>query len=464
MPKEFILHNKQALALASVFQPENNVFGFLSGKRGGKSICGSHFAFKLLCDRPQELGAIASPTSEQLTHFTLSEFKNVLSSYGLKQDEHYVVNINPKAKFGYDSKFPSNHYGVWSFYWGAQVYTFSIESFFMGAEFGWAWLDEIQNMSKAQLDEVLIRMSGSKSPKTFYTFTPPKDNPDIDKMVYGEDTDEPGTGTLKLVVGTTFDNQKNLEPTYLPMLENTLDPITFQRDVMCRRVPSTGFPWLYSFDKQKHVSAEAIYRAQEMVYVSFDFNNNPFVCLLSHRGVDPIKRKRYIHYFDEIELKPSMVKNRTFIQAMAEQIFMRTEFQQKHNLYMVTGDASGNHQQLTMRVGENVWTELVKEMRLGNGQLKVSASNMRHSNSRELCNGLLANSHKVDGIEVLINPKNKGQISDCEYVQAKSNGDREKRETDKILKDSRAIQSQKADFLDAFRYDIHAFNGDYFRG
>lgn len=448
MVKEFILHLKQTAVIALILTTGKRIVGFLSGKRGGKTICGSHFALKMLCDRPTELGAIFSPTSEQLTHFTLSEFKKVLQAHGLFQDQHYVVNINPKAKFGYDSRFPANHYGVWSFYWGAQVYTFSIESFFMGAEFGWAWGDEIQDMSKAQLDEVLIRMSGSSDPKTLYTFTPPRNNPDIEAMVYEPSSEDPGGGTLELIVGTTYDNANNLEPGYIKMLEDTLDPLTFQRDVLCRKVNMVGFPWLYAFDRKKHVSEEAVRRDNEMVYVSLDFNNNPFVAVLSHRGVR--NGKRFIHYFDEIELTPSMVTGKTFIEAMVEQIWLRTPTQYKNNLYMVTGDATGRSQSIMMRVGDNIWTELVRTMRISTGQLRLAASNPLNANARELCNAIFA---KYD--EVLIHPRCKGLIRDCEYVQAKPDGT--------MVKDTRTKDDQRADFIDAMKYDLNAFNFDFMR-
>lgn len=442
------LHKKQWAALELILSVGIVIAGFLSGKRGGKTICGAHFALKMIEERPHELGAIFSPTSEQLTHFTLSEFKKVLASYGIMQGTHYVVNINPKDKFGYESKFPSNHYGVWSFWNGAQIYTFSIESFFMGAEFGWAWGDEIQNISKAKLDEVSIRMSGSKNPKMFLTFTPPYNNPEIEKLVYKDNSDEPGEGTLALVVGTTYDNKKNLEPGYLEMLENTLDPLTFQRDVMCRRVVMVGFPWLYAFDRKKHVSEEAKRIDNEMVYVTMDFNNNPFVCLLAHRGVR--NGKRFIHYFDEIELTPSMVTGKTFIEAMVEQIWTRTPTQYKNNLYMITGDATGRSQSVMMRVGENIWTELVKTMRVSAGQIRLSASNPLNANARELCNAIFA---KYD--EVLINPKCKGLIRDCEYVQANPDGT--------MIKESRSKDDQRADFIDAMKYDLNAFNYDFLR-
>lgn len=446
---EYILHKKQVEALKLI--EKEPVCGYVGGIRSGKSVTGSHFAIKMIGERPNELGAIFSPTYPQLSQMTLKVFKEVLDSYGIFQDKHYVVNIHPKDKFGYESKFPSNHKGVWSFWNGAQVYTFSLESFYRGAEFGWGWGDEIQESIADDLHTVMGRMSGSSNPKTFYTYTPPRNNPDIDKITYGDNVDDAGTGTLPVIVGTTYDNSKNLPAEYIPMLESTYDPLTFQREVMCRRVTMVDFPWLYSFSRKVHVSGEAIYIPNEMVYVSLDFNNNPFVATLSHRGVK--NGKRFIHYFNAVELTPSMVVNKTFIEAMGEAIWTRTPTQHKNNLYMVTGDATGRAQSIMVRVGENIWTELMRCMNIGTAQLRLSESNPLNSNARELCNAIFSNSEKPEGIEIRIHPSCTGLIRDCEQVQAKPDGT--------MVKDSRAKLEQRADWMDAMKYDLNAFNYDF---
>jgi hypothetical protein len=451
--KEYILHKKQSAALRLILRIGVAIAGYLGGKRSGKTITGAHFIIYMIQQRPHELGAICSPTSHHLTHTVLLEFKNVLTSYGIIQGKHYVVNVNPKDRFGYETKFPTDHHGVYSFWNGAQIQTFSTDSFFMGAEFVYISCDEIQQLTKATLDEIQLRMSGSHEPKTFYTFTPPKNNPDIEALVYGEDDNEPGTGTLKLVVGTTYDNEKNLPPNYIKEKEDTLDPLNFERDIMCRRVRMLGHPWLYSFDRNKHVSEEAVYNPYEMVYASLDFNNNPFVCLLSHRGVR--NGKRYIHYFDHVELTPTMVVGKTYIEAMVEQIHQKTNYQYENNLYQVTGDATGSSQSILMRVGQNILTELQVHMNISSAQMHFNRSNPFNVDARDLMNAILANSHKPEKIEVLINPKNKGQIRDCERVQSKPDG--------KMVKDSRAVEEQRADWLDAMKYDMNTFNGDFLR-
>ena len=119
----------------------------------------------------------------------------------------------------------------------------------------------------------------------------------------------------------------------------------------------SGLNWLYSFDRQKHVGGKATYDTTMPVYVSIDFNNNPFTAILAHRGRHQ-DGKQFIHYFDEITLTADHIHGKTFIEAMVEEIFRRTPAQVQNRLYFVTGDASGRQQSVIAKVGQNMWSEL----------------------------------------------------------------------------------------------------------
>lgn len=195
----YILHAKQWAAYnAAAEQP---ISAYLGGIRSGKTICGAHVAYRFIMERPDEIGAIFSNTHKQLTKATLREFKKVLAFYNVYEggDKHYVTNKNPEKFFGYKSMFP-DHDGVWSFCNGAQVFCFSLEMQIRGTEFGWAWGDEIQEATRDSLNVVLGRMSGSaRGARTFYTLTPPRSNPEIDKLIWGK-------GHIPITTGTTLDN------------------------------------------------------------------------------------------------------------------------------------------------------------------------------------------------------------------------------------------------------------------
>jgi hypothetical protein len=434
------LHDKQwdALELAKV----ESTSAYLGGIRSGKTITGAHFALWCIGERPQELGGIFSNTNKQLQKATLKEFKGVLANYGIYENSHYVVNKNPEGLFSYRSKF-SDHEGVWSFWNKAQVFCFSLETQIRGIELGYVWGDEIQDAKLDELQVVMGRMSGSKDPKTFYTLTPPKDNPDIDEMIYGDNA-------IPLVIGTTYDNAKNLPNGYLSELQSRYDPLTFAREVMCERKPQSGLNWLYVFDRNKHVSEAAKYQETALVYLSFDFNNNPFVCTLSHRGDLPGKKHGYIHYFDTVVIDPDKVGGLTYFETIAKAIELKIPFQYRQKRFLITGDASGKNQSILSRVGENIWSELLKELRASPKQLILARKNPLLKDSRILLNSIFSNYD-----EVIINPKCRELIRDCEFVKAKPD--------DSILKDNRKNVTQQADLIDALRYDVHAFNGDFLK-
>lgn len=438
----FTLHYRQWEALQLAWK--HDVSGYMGGIRSGKSITGSHFVLDMLLKRKDEVGAIFAPTHKVLSLMTLKEFKKVLASNGILQDRHYVVNKNPNKKFGYETKWPADHNGIWSFWNGAQIYTFSLESFFRGAEFGYAWGDEIQSAKMDSIDEAVGRMSGSQDPKIFYTFTPPIDNPDVDVWAYG-DTD--GKGKLPLAIGTTYDN-KTLPEKYLRMLEQRFDKYTFAREVMCERVRLGGITWLYSFDRNKHVSTSAEYQTDHRVpvHVSLDFNVSPFVALLSHRGVK--NGKKYIHHFDCVEIEPEMIVGEEFIDAIVREIKLRTPFQAKYNNYLITGDASARRRDVTMRSGQTIWSKVITSFGISDRQRNVSRSNMEHKDSRVLCNSVVARYP-----EFLVHPRCKPVIRDLEFVKADQKHG--------IIKSNRDDETQQADFLDTVRYDIQAWDYDF---
>jgi len=436
----YFLHEKQQKALDDI--EKYPVSAYLGGIRSGKTIVGCHFVLWMLSKRPDELGAIFANTTKQLTKSTLKEFKAVLHAYDMREGFEYVVNKNPKNVFGYDSKF-TDHDGIWSFCNGAQLFTFSLETQIRGIELGWVFGDEIQNATKDELDVVLGRMSGSQNPKTFYALTPPKDNPEVDEMIYGENA-------IPVTIGTTYDNSANLPDGYIEMLKSTMDALTFAREVMCERKPMSGLNWLYTFNKEKNVSDRAVYQKNQIVYLSFDFNNNPFVCILAHKGTLAGKQFGYMHIFAEVEINPDAVGGSTYIATIVQAIKLRIPYQFDNKLMIVTGDASGRAQSITNRVGENIWTELMKGLGITQRSLIVSAKNPLLKDSRELCVSVVANYD-----EFLINPECKSLIRDCEFVKANDDST--------IKKDNRKNIIQRADFMDTLRYLINAFIPDFLK-
>lgn len=434
MANKFILHGKQ---LAAILNSEKEpIYAYVGGIRSGKTITGAHWALKKIIERPKEVGGIFSNNSPQLNRATLKEFIQVLADYGLIEGEHFVSGKNPTPYFGYQSKF-DKHGMVWSFANGAQVIVFTLEQYFRGIELGWAWGDEVQDASLDILQVVRGRMSGSKTPRMLWTLTPPSSNPDLDELIYGVDA-------IPSTIGTTYDNAPNLPSDYIASLEKAFDEITFRREVLAERVTLTGLNWLYAFSRTKHVSDKAAYNDKMPVYVSIDFNNNPFVAVLAHRGWNGTNE--YIHYFAEVAITGSQVgSDETYIEALVRHIESITPAQAANKNYFITGDATGRAQSVLAKVGRNMWAEIQQAFRIGENSIVVAKSNPPHQESRRLCNSVFAK-HP----EVLINLSCKLLIRDCEFVQALPDGS--------ILKGSRADQMKRADALDCMRYDLHTFS------
>jgi len=100
------------------------------------------------------------------------------------------------------------------------------------------------------------------------------------------------------------------------------------------------------------------------------------------------------------------------------------------------------------RPGVNYWTEVAQYLRVGYNKMNVPSSNPPLVESRRLCNAIFA---KFPDIK--ISPKCATLIMDCEFVKAKNGAE--------IDKSSRANVHQRADALDALRYDLQANNAGW---
>jgi len=101
--KAYRLNRKQYATI--VESEKERLFAYVGGIRSGKTITGAHWALHNIINFPEAKGGIFSNTVSQLNTATLSEFIQVLESYGLFKGEHYVANKDPERYFGYKSKF-----------------------------------------------------------------------------------------------------------------------------------------------------------------------------------------------------------------------------------------------------------------------------------------------------------------------------------------------------------------------
>lgn len=416
---KYILSAKQKKAISfTSFQ-----FQFIGGIRSGKTIAGAHFMVDDIIVRPHIKKIIFSNTTGQLSKSTLHEFMNVLAAYGLMEGAAYVKNKNPKKFFGYDSMY-DDHSGIWSFKNGAQILVYSLDQPIRGTEFGTAWGDEVQDAKKERIDLVLGRMS-EDNPKTLYTLTPPRNNPEINEWVFD--------GDIPKVIATTYDNEDNLPKGYIKMLYDTFDPLTFDREVMANEAKSVENRFAYEFTDH-HINAHADYEEGMPVYLSFDFNVNPGTCIAWQEGTYE-DGKPWIHYFDEIVVQDADVYK------MCDRVMSKFP----NDYLKVTGDRTALKKEFAQRTNAvNTWTIIKKELGLTDAQLQL-VTNPRTENVKMLCNSLLAKHN-----EIFFHPRMKNTIRDLRFVTVDGDG--------KINKKNRKDVLQQADLLDCWKYSCWTFH------
>lgn len=186
--------------------------------------------------------------------------------------------------------------------------------------------------------------------------------------------------------------------------------------------------WLFAFDEKKHVGT-ATWQPREDTYLSFDFNRNPIVCVVSQR------------YAGRIWFVESITMRDRTIQALSR--YIRDKY--RNSFLIVTGDASG----ATLTTVSNLHNfDIIKNiLNLSRNQMKYSGSNPRLESSRMYVNSIFEN------YPITIDEDNcKELIYDCKNVKATPDN--------KILKETRDKMEQQADCLDAMRYFLHRFCKD----
>lgn len=219
----------------------------------------------------------------------------------------------------------------------------------------------------------------------------------------------------------------------------TLDPVNYAQfikgDWNAMEVNNT---FMIQYDKSKHESISAIFDNKKQLFLSIDFNINPFCIIFFHSWRD--SQGDHFHIFDEIEIKQGSIPQ------MIDQI--KIKYGMQLPTCKLTGDSMGKRREISERDNASYYLQLQRGLGLRDSQL-ILPFNPTHENSRADCNYILY--HYPD---FKINPdKCQRTCLDMKMVQCDSEG--------KIIKGNRKNISQQADFFDCVRYAIHAFLWDW---
>lgn len=198
-------------------------------------------------------------------------------------------------------------------------------------------------------------------------------------------------------------------------------------------------PFAHAYDPDKHESINAVYRPREQVFISIDFNIDPFGCIFFHKWRD--REGDHCHVFDSISIKDGN------LQEMSNQI--KAKYPQALHFLEITGDASGNNRRIGDSDNNSLFTQLRNIMGIRESQLRVPTKNPRIKTSRTNYNYFLT--HFPD---FKINPVTCADYCrDNKIVQCDGFGE--------LIKKNRTDVSQQADFLDCGRYLQNTYFNDW---
>lgn len=196
-----------------------------------------------------------------------------------------------------------------------------------------------------------------------------------------------------------------------------------------------GNPWLYSLDTKKHFKDVPFLPAYP-IYISFDFNNDPFACTIRQSSPQLGEPNSFIHYIDEI-----------VGQHKIEDTCQMIKTRYPSSIIYITGDRSGNNDDLGRN--QTLYQMIAGMLGLNKKQVITNSSNLLHSESRLLCNVMFEHHPNL-----YISPKCVQLRKDCE----KATVDSEHRLPSQLKKDREHF---KMDTFDAMRYDFQTHFNDW---
>jgi len=214
-----------------------------------------------------------------------------------------------------------------------------------------------------------------------------------------------------------IENTKNLPPVqYARFIEGDWDVLDEVHNA-----------FLYEWRDDKHVDDSIELNKNLPVYISVDFNINPLCALVIQ--FDKMKTK----VIEEIKIEKGSVE------AFCDYVESTGI---PSGLIRICGDAMGRGGTVQQRDNSSAYIQIARRLRLAPNQIIVPG-NPTHSNSRIDCNTALRR------MDIKVNSKTcKGFIIDAKQVQCDADGG--------IIKTNRKKLTERADFLDCFRYFVNA--------
>jgi phage terminase large subunit len=289
------------------------------------------------------------------------------------------------------------------------------------------WIEEAEEISKEDFDKIdgSVRKKNAKCQIRLTYNTNIEPDHWIRKFFH-----EPQREDTFYIHTTYLVNVSNLDAQYIASREEMKhrDYDRYLVDVMghwgSKKVQR---PFATQYDPKKHFKA-CEFVPQRTVFLSMDFNIDPFAFIFGHIWVD----REGLHFwvFDEMSIEGGNLHE------AASQI--KSKYAPWLHNFLICGDYNGNNRSMQSANLESNYQMLIRLLGMNNRQLRVKP-NPRHKNSRSDVNFLLAH-----GEDVRIGLNCLNLDADLRLVEVDAD--------EKIIKQDRKKVGQKADFLDAGRY------------
>lgn len=189
-----------------------------------------------------------------------------------------------------------------------------------------------------------------------------------------------------------------------------------------------GNPWLHACQPEKHFK-DVPFLPHYPIYISFDFNNDPFACTIRQSSPQLGTQNSFIHYIDEV-----------VGQLKVEDTCQIIKSRYPSSIIYITGDRSGANEDLGRN--QTLYQIIAGLLNLRPSQVNTNTSNLLHSDSRLLLNAMFEHHPNL-----IIGEKCKQLRIDC----LKAAVDGESKLPSHLKKDR---EGYKMDVFDAMRYDF----------
>jgi len=293
------------------------------------------------------------------------------------------------------------------------------------------WIEELPDMPYEDFKKVTMSVRAKGSSCQIVCTHNTDIEPDHWVRKYFYDTPREDTYYLH----TTYkDNLANLNDGAIADYEQLkfIDPEAYHVEVLGEwGQKKIDRPFAPAFDEAKHVKP-CTYLADRPLFISFDFNIDPFAAIFYHYWRD--SEGYHFHVFDEETIQGGTVDE------MCNRI--RAKYGNRLATVTITGDYNGNARGMTTPDNTTAYLLIKRNLGLRDSNFDLKG-NPRHTNSREDCNYFLH--HFAD---FRIDPTNCVNLArDLRTVEVDEN--------QSIKKSQRSKQEQRADHLDAWRYAIN---------